>query len=222
MHIFAENALVKRHNDNRLKHIPGKIIKIPAKDEVPKNSKISDVRKAQNRKVSETGGLASMLELILMLQKIYFNSCGERHQNLAFCLRGNIIFLKHDTFPGISVIDITKNSFSYDIIRIMLVYCGPNSSLTSFYNTLEYFLRCYCIDIVLGDFNINTLNGENINLQDISSNYISLVNEPTHISGSMIDHVYVYNKSLQKFLPSKIEVLSIYFSDHDTVKFRLQ
>ena len=164
MHIFAENALVKRHNDNRLKHIPGKIIKIPAKDEVPKNSKISDVRKAQNRKVSETGGLASMLELILMLQKIYFNSCGERHQNLAFCLRGNIIFLKHDTFPGISVIDITKNSFSYDIIRIMLVYCGPNSSLTSFCNTLEYFLRCYCIDIVLGDFNINTLNGENINL----------------------------------------------------------
>ena len=154
--------------------------------------------------------------------KIYFNSCGERHQNLAICLREYTVLLKHGTFPGISTIDITKSSFSYDMIRIMLVYRSPNSSLTSFYNTLENFLRRYCIDMVLGDFNINTLNGANINLQNIFSNYTLLVNEPTHISGSLIDHVYVYNESLQKFLPSKIEVLSIYFSDHDAVKFRLQ
>ena len=41
LHILAENALVKRHNDNQLKHIPGRLIKIPAKDEVLKNSKIT-------------------------------------------------------------------------------------------------------------------------------------------------------------------------------------
>ena len=58
LHIFAENAPVKRNNDNQLKHIPGELIIIPAKDEVPKNSKISDVREAQNQKMSETGGLA--------------------------------------------------------------------------------------------------------------------------------------------------------------------
>ena len=58
LHIFAENALVKRHNDNQLKHIPGQLIPIPAKDEVSKNSKISDIKEAQNRKQSETGGLA--------------------------------------------------------------------------------------------------------------------------------------------------------------------
>ena len=63
LHIFAENAPVKRKNDNQLKHIPGQLITIPAKDEVPKNSKISDIREAQNRKQSETGGLASLLEL---------------------------------------------------------------------------------------------------------------------------------------------------------------
>ena len=151
--------------------------------------------------------------------KIYFNSCGERHQNLAICLRENIICLKHDTFLGILVIDITKRSFHNDAVRFMLVYRNLNSSPTS---SLEYFLRRYCIHIVLGDFKINTLNGANVNLQDIFSNYTLLVNEPTHISGSLIDHVHVYNKSLQKFLPSKIEVLSIYFSDHNAVKFRLQ
>ena len=104
----------------------------------------------------------------------------------------------------------------------MLVYRSPNSSLTSFYNSLENFLRRYCIGIVLGDFIINTWNGVNINLQCTFSNYTLLVNKPTYISGSRIDHVYVYNESLQKFLPSKIEVLSIYFSDHDPVKFRLR
>ena len=49
LHIFAENVLVKRHNENRLKNIPGKLITIPAKDEALKNSKISDVREAQNQ-----------------------------------------------------------------------------------------------------------------------------------------------------------------------------
>ena len=48
LHIFAENAPVKRYNDNQLKHIPGDLITIPAKDEVPKNSKISDIREARN------------------------------------------------------------------------------------------------------------------------------------------------------------------------------
>ena len=49
LHIFAENVPVKRHNENRLKNIPGKLITIPAKDEALKNSKISDVREAQIR-----------------------------------------------------------------------------------------------------------------------------------------------------------------------------
>ena len=61
LHIFAKNSPVKRHSDNQLKHIPQQLIAIPAKDEVPKNSKISDIREAQNRKQSETGGLASLL-----------------------------------------------------------------------------------------------------------------------------------------------------------------
>ena len=63
LHIFAENAPVKRHNDNQLKHIPGQLVTIPAKDEGLKNSKICDIRKAQNRKQSETGGLTSLPEL---------------------------------------------------------------------------------------------------------------------------------------------------------------
>ena len=61
--IFLQKMSQLKDNDNQLKHIPGQLITIPAKDEVPKNSKISDIREAQNRKQSETGGLASLIEL---------------------------------------------------------------------------------------------------------------------------------------------------------------
>ena len=58
LHIFAENAPVTRHNNNQLKQIPGELVKIQAKDQLPKNCDISDAKQAQKRKQSETGGLA--------------------------------------------------------------------------------------------------------------------------------------------------------------------
>ena len=61
--IFFQKMPQLKTQDKRFKHIPGKLITIPAKDEVPKSSKIYDVREAQNQKMSETGGLASILEL---------------------------------------------------------------------------------------------------------------------------------------------------------------
>ena len=151
------------------------------------------------------------------------NSFGVRHKNLAFCLGQNIVLSKHETFPGISVIDITKTSFSYSAILIMLLYRPLSSSLTTSYNTLENLLSDHHIfDLVLGDFNIDILNGTNINLQNVLTNYTLLVNKGTHISGSLLDHVYVKNEILQKFSVDKTEIVSIYFSDHDVVKFRLQ
>ena len=42
-----------------------------------------------------------------------------------------------------------------------------------------------------GDFNTDILNSTNINLQNVLSNYALLVNEATHISSSLLDHVYV-------------------------------
>ena len=103
----------------------------------------------------------------------------------------------------------------------MLLYRSPNSPITSFYNILENILSDSFIDIVLGDFNIDTLNSININLNNLLWNYTLLVNEPTYISGSLLNHVYVNNESLQKFLHNKIEIVSIFFSDHDAVKFTL-
>ena len=137
----------------------------------------------------DTDGAESFEQLSTL--KVYFNSCGARHQNLAFCLSQNIVLLKHEAFLSISIIDIRKDSFSHNMISVMLLYRSPNSPLTSFYNTLEN------IDIVLGDFNIDILNNINVNLKNVLSNYTLLVNQPTYISGSLLDHVDVNNDSLQ-------------------------
>ena len=73
-----------------------------------------------------------------------------------------------------------------------------------------------------GDFNIDILNSTNINSQNVLPNYTLLVNEATHVSGSLLDHVYVNNERLQKVSVDKTRIVSVYFSDHDVVKFRLR
>ena len=103
----------------------------------------------------------------------------------------------------------------------MLRYRSLNPPLTSFYNTLENVLSDSFIDIKLGDFNIDILNSININLDSVLSIYTLLVNEPTYINGSALDHFCVTNDSLQKLLRNKIEIVIIYFFDHDAVKFTL-
>ena len=155
--------------------------------------------------------------------EIYFNSCDVRHRNLVFCLGQNIVLSKHEIFSNISVIDITKTSFSHNTIDIIMLYRSPSSSLTTFFNTLENLLSGrHITDIVLSEFNIDILNSTNINLQNVLSNYTLLVNEATDISGSSLGHVYVNNETLQKLLVDKTKIVSIYFFDYDVGKFRLQ
>ena len=76
----------------------------------------------------------------LITIKVYFNSCGARQQNLAPRLGQNIVLLKHEAFSGVLIIDIRKDSFSHDIISVMLLYRSSNFPFTSFYNTSENVL----------------------------------------------------------------------------------
>ena len=62
LHIFAETSLMKFHNV-MLSKLPTTLISIQAEDELPKNCRNSDIIEAQNRRQSETGGLALLLDL---------------------------------------------------------------------------------------------------------------------------------------------------------------
>ena len=53
-----------------MKQILGRLIILPAKHEVHKNSKISDIGKAKNRKQTETGGFASLFARVILITNI--------------------------------------------------------------------------------------------------------------------------------------------------------
>ena len=65
LHLFAENRPVLQHNQGMLDKLDGMSFLIPAIDEIPKNATDRLVQEAQNRKQSETGGLALNLTLKL-------------------------------------------------------------------------------------------------------------------------------------------------------------
>ena len=46
------------------------------------------------------------------------------------------------------------------------------------------------ITIILGDFNIDAYK-ENTNLKLLLEQYTMIVSDPTHLSGSLLDHIYV-------------------------------
>ena len=71
--------------------------------------------------------------------KTHLNLEGDRYQNIEFCLSKSIKVTKHEKLPGVSILEIIKDSFCTNIIRILLLYHSPNSSLTIFYNRLELF-----------------------------------------------------------------------------------
>ena len=71
--------------------------------------------------------------------KLHLNLEGDGYQNIEFCLLKSIKITKHEKLPGVSILEIIKDSFHTNIIRILLLYRSPNSSLTIFYNRLELF-----------------------------------------------------------------------------------
>jgi len=66
----------------------------------------------------------------------------------------------------------------------------------------------------MGDFNIKP----NKQLGQILSEYKQLVTEPTHIAGSILDHVYV-KRSFQYHVSLVIE--SVFFTDHEAINIKI-
>ena len=55
---------------------------------------------------------------------------------------------------------------------------------------------------------------------DIFADHVQIVNKPTHISGSLIDHVYIKKAFMEEFF-TNVTVENIHFSDHDAVRIAI-
>ena len=114
--------------------------------------------------------------------------------SLAICIKNNIHILHQVFFPSLNavkfVITCDKNKQS---LSCLLIYRKNGSNILQFVNAINYLLRCHTTDIILGDLNTNFVNkNDKKPLEAVMTdlNYVQLVESPTCISGSLLDHVY--------------------------------
>ena len=104
-------------------------------------------------------------------------------------------------------------------MRFLFLYRKKSSNLNNFVNNLYHITNWYTIDVILGDFNINYFDEkESHNLKNILENklgYQQIVSNPTFLSGSLLDHVYIKS---HKFKSVANTVIGVYSSDHDAIK----
>ena len=65
---------------------------------------------------------------------------------------------------------------------------------------LQYLLATNSLDIVAGDVNFDLLKMlENNLLLNHFTEHVQIVNKPTHISATLIDHVYIKKILMEEF-----------------------
>ena len=146
------------------------------------------------------------------------NDSDDKFQSIAMCYRGTTDILDSFNSPGVSLIKVIKKDFSLNPINILLIYRKQSWSHSVFYDHLTDLISTNNIHIILGDFNINAFT--DIHLSNILSNFKLIVEFSTHLSGSLLDHVYVSNNYLQE-IEVKVMIKNVYFSDHDAVNFSI-
>ena len=147
---------------------------------------------------------------------IDFNNREDKFQSIAICSKYDTDIRSHSKFCCVSYLTFVKSTFDSNIMKLLVLYKKNSLLLTNFCNWLLKFIFYNPVDIILGDFNMNALH-ENNSLLHVLSAYNQVVTKSTHISGSLLDHVYVH-KEFSRTL--SVNVIDIYFSDNDAVKLK--
>ena len=56
---------------------------------------------------------------------------------------------------------------------------------------------------------------------DVFRDHVQIINKPTHMSGSLIDHVYIKEALMEEFFTNP-SVENVYFSDHDALRIVIE
>ena len=151
-----------------------------------------------------------------------FNNSEDKFLSLAYGYRNNVAVLDKFDGNGVSIFSFKKHDFADRVFTLMLVYRKHSMQMQEFFQMLEYLLATNSIDIVAGDFNFDLLEVSKNNLfSNHFTEHVQIVNKPTHISGSLIDHVYIKKTLMEEFFANAI-VENIYFSDHDAIRIVIE
>ena len=150
----------------------------------------------------------------------------DKFMSIAVCIKDYIQITEHEHFSSINALKfVVTNSINQQNPSFLLLYRKQSTSIPLFISNLKYILNSNNIDVVLGDFNINYLNSDDIDNLSFKSlmnnfNFEQIVQQPTFISsGSLLDHIYVKSANL-KILQN--DLVNVYYSDHDAIKINIQ
>ena len=100
-----------------------------------------------------------------------------------------------------------KNSI---IFTLIFVYRKHLLGVQEFSQIMQYLLVAYSIDITGGNCHYDLLKVTKNKLSDIFADHVQIVNKTTHISGSLIDLVYI-KKTLMKHFSINVTVENLLF-----------
>ena len=187
-------------------------------DEILKECDILFLTETQ---IEETDDTTKITDILSDFHVIH-NISSDKFCSIAYCYRGTIDYIEDKSIPAVTLVKIKKNSFCPNAINILLLYRKNNLKLDDFVYMINHFLSQDNIQIILGDFNYNAFkhDSNSVRLSEVLSDYNQVVDQPTHVSGSLIDHVYI-KKTFQERIDIHCIVKNIHFSDHDAVKLCL-
>ena len=180
------------------------------------NNDIVGFTETQVKAVDSTESVNKLLHDFHM----YYNNNDNKYLSLAYGCKESILVLRRFDINGVSILSFKKNYFSTNIFTMMLLYRPGSMAFEGLREVLEYLIATNTVDIIAGDFNYDLFKANPDKLMDFLKNYSQLVREATHISGSLIDHVYVRKNLLEEFNVN-VKVQNVYFSDHDAVRIMI-
>ena len=99
-------------------------------------------------------------------------------------------------------------------VDIINVYCSQGLNKQGFLEDLLTLASGRKQCFIVGDFNINFLSQHDLLIKRIiASGFKQTVTMPTHIAGSLLDHVYIRNPKVEY----KIEINFPFYSDHASI-----
>ena len=108
---------------------------------------------------------------------------------------------------------LSSHLFSFNML---LVYRRNDRNIEQFIQTICYLIVDQDIHIVLGDFNINDAHDNLARIKLLERGFHQLIHEPTHVRGSILDHIYI-RQSWEFSQSFSSIVCSNYYSDHQSV-----
>ena len=117
---------------------------------------------------------------------------------------------------------IASDKFSALLLKtkefhVVFLYLSKNYPKEELFCLMNEWLKSEVPTVVMGDVNENFLDRSNFGKFMEAKEFSQLIQEPTYIDGTLIDHVYVNKAMKQKDIFAKID--ACYYSSHDIISF---